>query len=50
MFSGLKLNHEKIVMELQKNTPCIFKEMRSILRANTIWLVDMVNIYLNVMF
>jgi hypothetical protein len=43
MFSGLKMNHEKIVMELLKNILHIFKEMKSILKANTIWLVDMVS-------
>jgi len=43
MFSGLKLNHEKTVMELLKNILCIFKEMKNILKVNTIWLVDMVS-------
>lgn len=43
MFNGLKLNHEKTVMEVQKNILCIFKEMKNILKVNTIWLVDMVS-------
>lgn len=43
MFSGLKLNHEKTVMELLKNILCILKEMNNILKVNTIWLVDMVS-------
>ena len=43
MFNGLKLNHEKTVMEVQKNILCIFKEMKNILKVNTIWLVDVVS-------
>ena len=43
MFSGLKLNHEKTVMELLKNILYIFLEMKNILKVNTIWLVDMVS-------
>jgi hypothetical protein len=44
MFILLKHNHRKVVMELQKNTLCILKEVKSILKANIIWLVDMVSI------
>jgi hypothetical protein len=43
MFSGLKLNHEKIVMELLRNRLYIFKERKNILKVNIIWLVDMVS-------
>jgi hypothetical protein len=43
MFSGPKMNHKKTVMELLKNTLYILKEMKSTLKANTIWLVAMVS-------
>lgn len=43
MFSGLNLNHEKTVMELLRYILYIFKEMKNILKVNTIWLVDVVS-------
>lgn len=49
MSIGLKMSHEKIVMELLRNTLYIFKEMKSILKVNTIWLVGVVSMYLSVL-